>query len=90
MPFIKLNAYEGEQEYRFTLEGGADAAMPTWLSFDAELVARVVVSPWMKDELLSNFSTEVKKISGLKHVDVVRSTVLEKTEWTEKISALSF
>ncbi|WP_431296537.1 DUF2971 domain-containing protein [Rahnella sp. PAMC 25559] len=81
LPFVKRIPYKHEKEFRALWESESDKAFSLDVPIDISSITRITLSPWMHPSLRVNVVKLLKIIDGCKSIPIVRSTLIENTQW---------
>jgi hypothetical protein len=81
LPFVKRIPYKHEKEFRALWESESDKAFFLDVPIDISSITRITLSPWMHPSLRVNVVKLLKMIDGCKSIPIVRSTLIENTQW---------
>ncbi|WP_421671453.1 DUF2971 domain-containing protein [Rahnella sp. EDr1-12] len=81
LPFVKRIPYKHEKEFRALWESESDKAFSLDVPIDISSITRITLSPWMHPSLRVNVVKLLKMIDGCKSIPIVRSTLIENTQW---------
>lgn len=81
LPFVKRIPYKHEKEFRALWESESDKVFSLDVPIDISSITRITLSPWMHPSLRVNVAKLLKMIDGCKSIPIVRSTLIENTQW---------
>jgi len=81
LPFLKRRAFEPENEFRMVYDAVGTEMMKLDIEIPLSCVKRVILSPWMHDDLSSDVRRLLKQIKGCSGLEVVRSTLTSNDQW---------
>lgn len=81
LPFVKRIPYKHEKEFRALWESESDKAFSLDVPIDISSITRITLSPWMHPSLRVSVVKLLKMIDGCKSIPIVRSTLIENTQW---------
>lgn len=81
LPFIKRYGFRDEQEYRLIYECPTDKMKSFDIPFQASMIARVVLSPWMPKPIVASTKKIIQEVSGIPKLKVFQTTLNENERW---------
>ncbi|MFJ1230618.1 DUF2971 domain-containing protein [Yersinia proxima] len=81
LPFVKRIPYKHEKEFRALWESGSNKVYSLDVQIDLSSITRITLSPWMHPSLRANVVKLLKMIDGCKSIPIVRSTLIENSQW---------
>lgn len=85
LPFIKRAAYEPENELRLIYSSPTKSLNTHALPFEASMIRRVVLNPWLPQPTVETLKELVASIPGCERIPVIRATIVESKEWQSKL-----
>lgn len=81
LPFLKRHAFGDESEFRLFVARNEMPGSPIRFAVPANVVNRVVLSPWVPKPVADHLKSTIKEIVGCKSMAVIRSTLVENENW---------
>lgn len=81
LPFLKRSAFSNEHEFRLFYSNKAAGPAIHRIRIPRSCVDRVILSPWLPNEVANQVKTTLKGIPGCSAVKVYRSTLVANEEW---------
>lgn len=83
LPFLKRNAFCDEVEFRLFVARQEEFLAPIRFKVPANVVKRVVLSPWIQKSISDQVKATIQEINGCKTLKVSRSTLIENENWKQ-------
>ena len=83
LPFLKRSAFGDEAEFRLFVARQETFTAPIRFAVPANVVNRVVLSPWIPKSVSDQVKATIKEINGCKTLKVFRSTLIENEGWKQ-------
>jgi hypothetical protein len=83
LPFLKRYAFGDEAEFRLFVARKEEFSAPIRFAVPANVVSRVVLSPWIPKSVSDQVKATIKEINGCKTLKVFRSTLIENEGWKQ-------
>lgn len=81
LPYIKRWAYRAEEEYRLLLPLRETKVKAHSLSFDLQMVEKVVINPWIHKLTFESVKKIIHSIDGCSNIPVQRAAMVESSRW---------
>lgn len=80
-PFIKRSPYRDEGEFRIIFESVNGLDTIKYVPINLEAIRRIILSPWLSEELSNSIKMIIKNIDGCEKLKVTKSSLLENKRW---------
>jgi Protein of unknown function (DUF2971) len=87
-PFIKRDAYSDEREWRIISEHIHAETATCEVPIDLGWLNRIVINPWMPDDLVETTRLLMREIAGPRRLSIVRSTLTRSKAWKDASAKL--
>lgn len=83
LPFFKRNGFRDEKEFRLLFEGKEELTGPHHITIQPSWVLRVIVNPWLSDDLVPGITKLLKSFPGFSRLRVDKSSLINSSQWKE-------
>lgn len=84
LPFLKRTPFGPEKEYRL-LYTSAEKIPAYDIAIEMSWIDRVVLSPWMPDQLTDSVRQTLRSINGCEGLTVQKTTLISSTTWAKYV-----
>lgn len=88
LPFIKRKQYEDEAEFRIIYES-KQKLYKKFFSIDINCIEKIVISPWMPNDVAKTIKKMIPTIEGCKNIKVLKTGVIESSVWKKIINNIN-
>lgn len=80
-PFVKLNSYEDEREYRIIFESTLTKVQFKWVKINLASIRRITLSPWLPATVAAAVSSIVRSMPKCAALEVIQSRLTNNDNW---------
>lgn len=81
LPFLKRTGFKPEGEFRIVFESKTEDRTDLNISIKLSCLRRVLLSPWLHENLSKSTIKSIRSIEGCKKLKVSRSTLISNEQW---------
>lgn len=83
LPFLKRKGFSDEKEFRLLYRSSRHQAPAHFVAIKRPWIKRIILNPWLNDDLFQSLRTALQAIPGCRNMDVIHTSLINNTQWKD-------